>query len=92
MNDPVEAARQLPPPSVKDIIGELDNPTGTITYCVDHTGQRRNPPELWIAALHTWLKCDGSERTTALQGKETYHGLNRQRIAQAVRRWRRHNP
>ena len=88
--DAIDRARKLPPPTVREICAELNKPTGTITYCTEQTQQgvkRRDPPELWIEALHTWLLCDGSRAQTAIIGTVKYKGLNRTRIAQAVKRW-----
>ena len=91
-DDAVERAKALPPPTVREIIVALDDPTDKIARCTDNTGKVRQPPELWIASVGTWLLMDGSRAMIALKGTHRFNGLDRMRLASACKRWARRNP
>lgn len=78
-------------PTVAEIIAELDSPTGTIGFCknirngVFHSWVE--PPEIYIGAIGTWLRCDGSHAGFALNGMRDFGRDSRRQLRAAVDRW-----
>lgn len=78
-------------PTVAEIIAELDSPTGDIGFCRNvrdgHFKSWVEPSEIYIDAIGTWLRCDGSHAGFALNGQRDFHPTSRNRIKASVDRW-----
>lgn len=78
-------------PTVAEIIAELDNPTDKIGFCRNVRDGRFHswvePSEIYIKAIDTWLRCDGSHAGFALNGMRDFHPVSRNKLRAAVDRW-----
>jgi len=78
-------------PTVSEIIAELDKPTDAISFCRNVGGgvfhSWVDPAEIYIEAIGTWLRCDGSHAGFALNGMREYGQPSRRQLRAAVDRW-----
>ena len=78
-------------PTVAEIINELESPTDKIGFCRQIRDGRFyawvEPHEIYIEALGTWLRCDGSHAGFALNGMRDFGRDSRRQLRAAVDRW-----